>query len=166
MGSPLPAVTDRRKIKTPLHSMVKVSVFRDCGEDTDHRLFSGCGHPSIYCQRLAWFAYSWAVHYLVKDLVHLEKNWRGRTEKVPGSGSRILRSKSKSSLRKCIPNTFPEPWTDVVDVTSGTKLSINFWPESVAPLWDNVNTWIYRWCFVIMMMMMMMMILMVNSKDG
>ena len=93
------------------------------------------------------------MHYLVKDLVHLEKNWRGRTEKVPGSGSRMLRSKSKSSLRKCIPNTFIEPWADDVDVTSGTKVSINYWTESVAPLWDNVNTWIYRWSFVIMMMM-------------
>ena len=39
MGSPLPAVTDRRKIKTPLHSMVKVSVFRDTVERT---LIIGC----------------------------------------------------------------------------------------------------------------------------
>jgi hypothetical protein len=72
------------------------------------------------------------VNYLVKALVHLEKNCRGRTEKVPGSGSRILRSKSKPSLRKCILNTFIEPWPDVVDVTSGTNLSINFRPETLA----------------------------------
>ena len=35
--SPLPAVTDRRKRKILLNPMVRVSVFRDCGEDTDHR---------------------------------------------------------------------------------------------------------------------------------
>ena len=40
--SPLPAVTDRRKRKTQLHPMVIVSVFRDCGEDTDHMWFTGC----------------------------------------------------------------------------------------------------------------------------
>lgn len=43
--SPLPAVMDRRKGKTKLHSMVRVRVFRDRGEDTDHRLFSVCGFP-------------------------------------------------------------------------------------------------------------------------
>jgi hypothetical protein len=58
-----------------------------------------------------------------------------------------------------------------VDVTSETQLSIKFWPESAAPLWDNVNTWIYRWSFVIIrrrkrMMMRRRMILMVNSKNG
>jgi hypothetical protein len=50
--SPLPAVPDRRKRKIQLHPMVRVSVFRNCGEDTDHRLFSGCGHPYIYCHKL------------------------------------------------------------------------------------------------------------------
>jgi hypothetical protein len=40
--SPLPAVPDRRKRKTQLHPMVIVSVFRDCGEDTDHMWFTGC----------------------------------------------------------------------------------------------------------------------------
>ena len=43
--SPLPAVPDRRKRKIQLHPMVRVSVFRDCGEDSDHRLFLGCWHP-------------------------------------------------------------------------------------------------------------------------
>ena len=43
--SPLPAVPDRRKRKIQLNFMVRVSVFRDCGEDTGHMLFSGCGHP-------------------------------------------------------------------------------------------------------------------------
>jgi len=52
MVSPLPAVTERRKRKTQLHSMFRISVFRDCGEDTDHRLFSECGHPCIYSHRL------------------------------------------------------------------------------------------------------------------
>ena len=37
--SPLPAVTDRRKRKIQLHPMVRVSVFRDCGERT---LIIGC----------------------------------------------------------------------------------------------------------------------------
>jgi hypothetical protein len=40
--SPLPVVTDRIKIKTQLHSMVRVIVFRDCGEDIGHMWFSGC----------------------------------------------------------------------------------------------------------------------------
>jgi hypothetical protein len=57
LASLLPAVPDRRKRKTQIHSMVRVSVFRDCGEDTDHGLFSVCGHPWIYCHRLRWFAY-------------------------------------------------------------------------------------------------------------
>jgi hypothetical protein len=35
---PLPAVPDRRKRNIQLHSMVRVSVFRDFGEDTDRRL--------------------------------------------------------------------------------------------------------------------------------
>jgi hypothetical protein len=71
--SPLPAVNDRRKRKTQLHSMVWVSVLRDCGEDTDHRLFSGCGHPCIYYHRFSEFAYSWAGYFLGKNLVHVEK---------------------------------------------------------------------------------------------
>ena len=56
--SPLPAVPDRRKRKIQLHSMVRVSVFSDCGEDTDHGLFSARGHPCIYCHRFNEFAYS------------------------------------------------------------------------------------------------------------
>ena len=43
----LPAVTDKRKRKTQLHSMFRVSVFSDCRDDTDHKLLSGCGHPCI-----------------------------------------------------------------------------------------------------------------------
>ena len=43
--SPLPAVPDRRKRKIQLHPMVRVSVFRDCGEDTDHRCFQGVDIP-------------------------------------------------------------------------------------------------------------------------
>jgi hypothetical protein len=70
--SPLPAVPDRMKRKIQIHSMVRVSVFRDCEEDIDHRLFSWCGHPSINCHRLGWFTYSWAVYFLDKDLVHLK----------------------------------------------------------------------------------------------
>jgi hypothetical protein len=40
--SPLPAVPDRRKRKIQLHFMVRVSVFRDSGEDIGHVWFSGC----------------------------------------------------------------------------------------------------------------------------
>ena len=39
--SPLPAVTDRRKRKKQLHPKVRVSVFRDCGEET---LIIDCFH--------------------------------------------------------------------------------------------------------------------------
>ena len=34
MLNPLPAVTDRRKTQTQFCSMIRVSVFRDCGDDT------------------------------------------------------------------------------------------------------------------------------------
>ena len=94
MVSPLPAVTDRRKRKTQLHPMVIVSVFRDCGKDTEHRLFTGCKLPCIYCNQLAQFAYSLAGYFLEKDLVQLEKYWRVRNENVNGSSSRMLKSKS------------------------------------------------------------------------
>jgi hypothetical protein len=42
---PLPVVPERRKRKFQLHSLVRDSVLKDCGEGTDHMLFSGCGHP-------------------------------------------------------------------------------------------------------------------------
>ena len=39
--SPLPAVTDRKKRKKQVHPMVRVSVFRNCGEET---LIIDCFH--------------------------------------------------------------------------------------------------------------------------
>ena len=152
MVSPLPAVTDRRKRKTQINSMVRVSVFRDCGEDTDHALFLGCGHPCIYCHRLGWFAYLWAGDFFHKNLVHLEKNWRGSNERTHGSGSTMLKSKSSSSLRKHIQYTFYEAWTAGIVVTTRKTISIYMWSKSVDPLWhmltccftDN-SLWRWRW---------------------
>ena len=72
----------------------------------------------------------------------LDNNWRRRTEKAHGLDNRVHRSKSYSSLRKCIPYTFPESRIDALDATSRTKLSIDFFGLS---LLVNFGTMITHW---------------------